>query len=105
MTAPKKRKPPLRLLPGGFGPTAPDPGCRLIAQAVMAGPQDHRVQAANAQHTGRGHGVLSIRVGRLLVYLEDRAALLAWQRAIERAVEVQDAAFGPEMPETKIVQY
>lgn len=105
MTATKKRIPPLRLLPGGFGSVAPDPGCRLIAQAVMAGKQDYRVQAANAQHTGRGHGVLSIRVGRLLVYLEDRDALLAWQRVVERAVQVQDAAFGPEMPETKVLQY
>ncbi len=57
-----KNKPVLRLLEGGYGTVQPDPRCQIAAQAVMAGPQDYRVHAGNAQATGRGHGVISIRV-------------------------------------------
>ena len=104
MTA-TRHETPLRLLPGGLGMAKPKPRCQLATQAVMAGPQDYRVTAANAQVTGQGHGVITIRVGRLLVYVEDRQALLAWQRALQRASEMEDAAFGPEMPEVMITAY
>ena len=97
MTA-TKNSIPLRLLPGGLGMVQPEPRCQLITQAVMAGPQDYRVAGANAQVTGRGHGVITMRVGRLLVYLEDRDALAAWHAALERAEVLADAAFGPELP-------
>jgi len=72
-----KNKPVLRLLEGGYGTINPNPRCEIAAQAVMAGPQDYRVHGGNAQATGRGHGVISIRVGRVLIYLEDREALLS----------------------------
>lgn len=94
-----KNKPILRLLEGGYGTIEPDPRCQIASQAVMAGPQDYRVHAGNAQATGRGYGVISIRVGRVLIYLEDREALLSWTRALEKAKELDEGAFGPEMPE------
>ena len=93
-----KNKPVLRLLKGGYGTVQPDPRCQIAAQAVMAGPQDYRVYGRNAQATGRVHGVITIRVGRVLIYLEDREVLLAWTRAIHQAEDPQDAAFGPELP-------
>ena len=102
---PTKPRTPLRLLPGGLGAVRPAPRCQIATQAVMAGPQDYRVTAANAQNTGRGHGLITIRVGRVLVYLEDREALASWQRALRRATELEDAAFGPEMPEVMIRAY
>lgn len=34
----------------------------------------------------------------MLIYLEDREALLSWTRAIERAKELDGGAFGPEVP-------
>jgi len=67
----------------------------------MAGPQDYRVYGGNAQATGRGHGVISIRVGRVLIYLEDWEALLSWTRAIEQAKELDEGAFGREMPPSR----
>ena len=100
-----KTKAPLRLLPGGLGTVQPEPRCQIATQAVMAGPQDYRVIGANAQVTGRGHGLITIRVGRLLVYLEDRESLLSWQRALQQASELEDGAFGPEMPEVMITAY
>ena len=93
-----KNKPVLRLLEGGYGTINPNPRCEIAAQAVMAVPQDYRVHGGNAQATGRGHGVISIRVGRVLIYLEDREALLSWSRALEQAKALDEGAFGPEMP-------
>ena len=93
-----KNKPVLRLLEGGYGTVQPDPRCQIAAQAVMAGPQGYRVHGGNAQATGRVHGVITIRVGRVLIYLEDREALLSWIRALEEAKELDEGAFGREMP-------
>jgi len=82
MAVKAKNKPVLRLLEGGYGTVQPDPRCQIAAKVVMAGPQGYRVYGGNAQATGRGHGVISLRVGRVLLYLEDRDALRAWTRAI-----------------------
>lgn len=71
---------------------------RLLAvQAKVRGYQDLRVTGQNAQVTGTGHGVIAIRVGQVLLYLEDRQALFSWVVAIQRAIELQDRAFGPEL--------
>ncbi len=51
-----------------------------------------------AEATGRGHGHVCPRVGRVLIYLEDRDALRAWRSAIDQAVGLADAAFGPVLP-------
>jgi hypothetical protein len=85
-----------RLTKEGHSTVSPGPRCDVAAQCVMAGPQDHTVRGGNAQVTGRGHGVISMRVGRMLVYLEDRDALQAWRLAIEKALAMQEDAFGPE---------
>jgi hypothetical protein len=93
-----KAKPQFRLLPGGHGPVRPEARCQVAAQIVMAGHQDYRVTAGNAQVTGRGHGVITLRVGRVLVYLEDREAFESWTRALRDATGLIEGAFGPEMP-------
>lgn len=72
--------------------------CMLAVQAKVRGYQDLRVTGQNAQVTGTGHGVISVRVGQVLLYLEDREALLSWAAAIQRAIELQDRAYGPELP-------
>ena len=86
----------MRLLPDGHGKVKPRARCEPATQAVMAGMQDIRVAGQNAHATGRGHGLISIRVGQVLVYLEDREALNSWIAAIQRASELQDAAYGPQ---------
>ncbi len=63
----------------------PQPRMQVATQAVFAGPQEHRVFAMTPQATGRGYGHIAVRVGRVgrvLVYLEDRDALQAWTTAI-----------------------
>ena len=68
------------------------------AQAVMAGPQSVRVTGTTPHASGRGYGHLCLRVGRVLIYLEDRDSLLAWQEALRQAHELADAALGPVLP-------
>ena len=72
--------------------------CLLAVQAKVRGYQDLRVTGENAQVTGIGHGVIAIRVGQVLLYLEDREALFSWVAAVQRALELQDRAYGPELP-------
>ncbi len=48
----------------------------------MAGPQEVRVTSITPQASGRGYGHLCLRVGQVLIYLEDRDGLHAWQRAL-----------------------
>ena len=72
--------------------------CQLAVQAKVRGYQDLRVTGQNAQVTGSGQGLIAIRVGQVLLYLEDRQALFSWVAAIQRAIELQDRAYGPEMP-------
>jgi hypothetical protein len=69
--------------------------CDVATQAVMRGNQDIRVTAVSKCASGNGVGRLSLRVGRVLVYLEDRDSLAAWRDAIGRAAELADAAYGP----------
>jgi len=76
----------------------PQPRMQVATQAIFAGPQDHRVFAMTPQATGRGYGHIAVRVGRILVYLEDRDALQAWTTAIGKAADLADSAFGPDLP-------
>lgn len=71
--------------------------CLLAVQAKVRGYQDLRVAAATSVATDTGHGVISVRVGQVLIYLEDRPAMYSWVAAIQRAIELQDGAYGPEM--------
>jgi len=88
----------LQLVGGRRLRVRPEPRMQVATQAVFAGPQDHRVSAVTAEASGRGYGHITIRVGRILVYLEDRDALQAWTTAIGRAAELADSAFGPDLP-------
>ena len=76
----------------------PEPRMVFASQAIFAGPQDITVRAMTPQASGRGYGHLCLRVGRVLVYLEDRDALAAWHAALEQAEVLAGAAFGPELP-------
>ncbi len=76
----------------------PQPRMQVAIQAIFAGPQEHRVCAMTPQASGRGYGHIAVRVGRVLVYLEDRDALQAWTTAIDKAADLADAAFGPDLP-------
>ena len=79
----------------------PQPRMQVATQAIFAGPQEHRVFAMTPQATGRGYGHIAVRVGRILLYLEDRDALQAWTTAIGKAADLADAAFGPDLPEAR----
>ncbi len=76
----------------------PQPRMQVAIQAIFAGPQEHRVCAMTPEASGRGYGHIAVRVGRVLVYLEDRDALQAWTTAIDKAADLADAAFGPDLP-------
>ncbi len=76
----------------------PEARCSVAAQAVMAGPQTVRVTGTTPHASGRGYGHLRLRVGRVLIYLEDRDSLLAWREALRQASELADAALGPVLP-------
>ncbi len=93
-----ERRGNLRVMQGGRLRVTPDPRCAVAAQAVMCGPQDTRVSAMTAEATGRGYGHVCLRVGRVLIYLEDREALRSWRTAVDQAVGLADAAFGQELP-------
>jgi hypothetical protein len=67
---------------------------RVAAQALVTGEQDIRVEAATPL-VGPGHGQIAVRVGRLLVYVNDCAALDSFLDAWTRAEELADRAFGP----------
>ena len=56
--------------------------------------QDIRVEAAMPL-AGPGHGQIAVRVGRLLVYVNDREALESFIDAWRRAEAMADKAFGP----------
>ncbi len=95
MTTSRRRH--LHAVPGSLR-RVPEPRCSLAVQAVMAGPQEVRVTAVTPQSSGRGYGHLCLRVGRVLIYLEDRDSLHAWQHALHQAEDLADSALGPELP-------
>ena len=70
---------------------------RVAAQAIVEGMQDIRVEAATPI-AGPGHGHISVRVGRLLVYVNDREALDSFLDAWHRAEALADKAFGATGP-------
>ena len=91
----------LQLVGGRRLRVRPEPRMQVATQAIFAGPQDHRVFAMTPQATGRGYGHIAVRVGRVLVYLEDRQALEAWTTALDKAADLADSAFGPDLPEAR----
>lgn len=71
--------------------------CDLITQAVLGGDLDFRVQAMSSV-VGPGPGTISIRLGRIVLVIEDRNALEVLTTACHQAEAMADRAFGPEMP-------
>ena len=88
----------LKVVGGSHHHAEPEPRMVIASQAIFAGPQDISVRAMTPQASGRGYGHLCLRVGRVLVYLEDRDALAAWHAALEQAEALADSAFGPALP-------
>ena len=69
----------------------------MAGQAIVEGMQDIRVEAATPL-AGSGHGQITVRVGRLLVYCNDCEALESFLDAWHRAEALADKAFGPTDP-------
>jgi len=67
---------------------------RVAAQAIVEGMQDINVMAATPS-AGPGHGQIAVRVGRLLVYVNDRDAMDSFLDAWRRAEALADQVFGP----------
>ncbi len=91
----------LQLVGGRRVRVRPQPRMQVAIQAIFAGPQEHRVFAMTPEASGRGYGHIAVRVGRVLVYLEDRQALQAWTTAIGKAADLADSAFGPDLPASR----
>jgi hypothetical protein len=77
----------------GRGTRINDNQFRVAAQAIVEGMQDIRVEAATPL-AGPGHGQIAVRVGRLLVYVNDREALDSFIDAWRRAEALADKVFG-----------
>jgi hypothetical protein len=69
--------------------------CQIAVQARLAGDQPVRVQGVTAVASCTGKEHLSVMIGRVLLYLEDRAALDALTDAIQRANALAAGVFGP----------
>lgn len=69
--------------------------CDVIASATLRGDQDRRVQGVTAVASRTGTAHIALRVGRVLVYLEDRDALDALRHAVHSAEGLADEVFGP----------
>ena len=93
MTAPRR----LAAVPGTGKRDSHDARCRVAVQAVMEGMQEVRVQGVTPL-AGPGHGQIAIRLGRVLIYLNDREALDSLLDAAQQAAELGDKAFGVVLP-------
>lgn len=76
-------------------PPTPTPRGLVAAQAIFAGPIDTGVRAVTARVAGAGNEVIALRLGSLLVYVEDREALDALGCVLRRADALADRVFGP----------
>ena len=67
--------------------------CRVIAQAICAGYQRRTVRGYTKQMSSNGHPYIAVRVGRVLIYIEDREALTSFIEAFDRAHDLVDRVF------------
>ncbi len=67
--------------------------CQVAARVVLAGTQDTHVQGATPI-AGPGRGYITVRVGRVLTYVEDRDALDCTYSAWKKAHDLADKVFG-----------
>jgi len=75
-------------------PSSPTRKCLVAAQAILAGPQDVRVVAFGWEQ-GWTTPYVSVRIGRVLLNIEDRDAFGALLEAVRQAEAAADQAFGP----------
>lgn len=90
-------RPNLKMLKGGKE-ERPEWRFSIAATVSMRGRQDIAVRGITATADPRGYGHIAVRVGRFLVYLEDRAAYEALKEAVRRAGEYADAVYEPLDP-------
>ncbi len=90
----------LAAVPGTGKEKQHDYRCRLAVQAVVEGMQEVRVQAVTPL-AGPGHGQIALRVGRILIYVNDREALDSFLDAWQQAADLADKAFGVPLPSPK----
>jgi hypothetical protein len=78
-------------------PDLPEPSelnCRIIAQAVLVGPQTVSVRVYG-RNEGWDRPYISLRLGRLLINVEDAQALSDLTHVVREANLHADRAFGP----------
>ncbi len=68
--------------------------CRVAAQATARGEQQFRVLGYTAKASPTGKPYIAVRVGRVLLYIEDRAALDCFVQAWKKAERFGDKVFG-----------
>jgi hypothetical protein len=68
--------------------------CQVVASARLRGDQEDQVTGVTAVASPSGGAHIAVRVGGLLLYLEDRAAFEALWRAVARAEGMADAVYG-----------
>ncbi len=69
--------------------------CEVIASARLRGDQEDRVQGLTHLTSRTGEAHIALRVGQVLLYLEDRDALDALVRAVDKAAELGESIFPP----------
>jgi hypothetical protein len=69
------------------------PACRVIAQAICVGPQDCKVMGYTAATARSGQPYISVRVGQVLIYIEDRASLASFIDAFSQAHRLAERIF------------
>lgn len=69
--------------------------CEVIASARLRGDQESRVQGMTSVTSPTGEAHIALRVGRVLLFLEDRKALDALRRAVRTAGGLADVVYGP----------
>lgn len=82
------RQPSLREL------TSDESDCTIAIQALCHGPLDWRVHGVTGAAARPGREHIALRYGRVLLYLEDRAALVALTGAVQAAHDLCDRVFG-----------
>jgi hypothetical protein len=68
--------------------------CEVIASVRLVGNQETKARAVVEPASRTGRGYIAVRVGRVLLYLEDRVAFDALAGAVRDAGAHVDAVFG-----------
>jgi hypothetical protein len=71
-----------------------DRTCTVATQALCRGELDWRVQGVTGAAARKGKAHIALRYGRVLLYLEDMAALDALVDAVEAVYDLREEVFG-----------